>query len=82
MAVIAKKEISMDKAAVKVAKKFPNKFEPIGKFYRFLIRVLKNSFTLVFNQKTEPRNKVQSKSYQLNEVDAVKTSTMMFRYTR
>jgi hypothetical protein len=72
----------MDKVAVKVAKKFPNKLEPIGKFFRFLARIFKNSFIFVFDQKTEPRSKVQSKSYQLNEVDAVKTSTMMYQYSR
>jgi hypothetical protein len=82
MVVITKKENGMDKVAVKVAKKFPNKLEPIGKFYRILTRILKNSFIFVFDQKTEPRSKVQSKSYQFNEVDALKTSTMLYRYSR
>lgn len=82
MVVITNKEVTIDNVAGKVTKKLPTKIRPIKNFITFLGRFVKDIFLFIFVQKIEPRNKVESTSYRLNEIDATKTATMLYRYAR
>jgi hypothetical protein len=66
----------------KVLSKFPGKLSPIKRFFSYLGRFVRNIVYLVFYQKSEPKTQVSTYSRHIYEAEALKSSSMINKYSR